>query len=306
MTAGGLRRRAIAAGLVLAAVGGCRSGTPDRLALDLDRPDPEPVVDLVLGALLGPDGGDPVAAGLATRAGDAWTLDGAAIAARAPAGAPALDANANGTVDDDELAAFATATYAAARAFPATLNGFGLDTASAFALDVTGVMTTARRRTYVPLSALRSALGGYRAAGDRLVYPAGTVVWGRHALPDGETTLMRKRADGVWDFAVYDRAGRLASATTGAPRPLRAPMQCIGCHAGSRLFEPERSFPSDAPTGPDGPRAVHTDARSAAATAFFDEHRKRSDGLLGLYATVYATQNPSDSAVAALGIPGLK
>ena len=298
--------RPLACAALGALLAGCATGDADTLRLDLDRPDPSPVVALVFGGMLGPDGGDPVAAGLVGRDGDAWTLDARAIAARTSSGAPPLDANADGRVDDAELAAFAEATYATARAFPATLDGWRLDTAAAVALDVTGVMTTARRRTFVPRSALRAALAGYRTADDRLVYPVGTVVWGAHAAPDGETTLMRKRADGVWDFAVYDRAGRLAPATSGAPRPLRAPMQCVGCHAGRRLFEPERSFPNAAPDGPDGPRAVHTDARSAAATAFFDEHRTRSDGLLGLYATVYATRNPTDSAVAALRIPGLR
>ncbi len=289
------------------ALAGCGGG-PDAsaLRLDVERRDPSPLLTLYLGALLGPNGGDPVAAGLAARDGDAWTLDGPAIAARAPDGAPAIDADGDGDVDADELTAFAQATYAAARAFPATLDALALDTAAAFPLDVSGVMTTARRRVFMPRAALQSALAGYRAAGDRLVYPVGTTVWGAHAAPDGETTLMRKRADGVWDFAVYDRAGRLADATSGAPRPLRAPTQCIGCHAGSKLFEPEKSFPRDAPAGPDGPRAVHTPHRSAAAAAFFDEHARRSDGLLGLYATVYAAANPQDSAVAALAIPGLR
>ncbi len=292
--------------LAAVSLAGCGGGDASALRLDVERRDPSALLNLYLGALLGPDGGDPVAAGLAARDGDAWTLDGTAIAAKAPTGATQIDGDGDGDVDGDELAAFAQATYATARAFPATLDALALDTSRAFALGVSGVMTSAPRRVFVPRAALRSAIAGYRAAGDRLVYPAGTVVWGAHGGADGETTLMRKRADGVWDFAVYDRAGRLAPATSGAPRPLKSPTQCIGCHAGVRLFEPEKSFPGDAPAGPDGPRAVHTTFRSAAATAFFDEHRKRSDGLLGLYATVYAAQNPSDSVVAPLGIPGLK
>lgn len=303
-----LRAALVAFGALTAAVGlvGCGGSDASALRLDIERRDPSPLLNLYLGALLGPGGGDPVAAGLAAREGDVWTLDGTAIAAKAPAGAPPIDADGDGDVDGDELAAFAQATYATARAFPATLDGLALDTASAFALGVSGVMTSAPRRVFVPREALRSAIAGYRAAGERIIYPAGTVVWGGHGGADGETTLMRKRPDGVWDFAVYDRAGRLAPATSGAPRPLKSPTQCIGCHAGSRLFEPEKSFPAEAPAGPDGPRAIHTTYRSAAATAFFDEHRKRSDGLLGLYATVYAAQNPTDSVVAALRIPGLR
>jgi hypothetical protein len=128
-------------------------------------------------------------------------------------------------------------------------------------------------------------------ADGKLRYPVGTWLIGEH-LADGqvvETTVKRRRADGFWDFAVYNADGALAPATTTEPKPLRAPMQCTGCHLGQKRFEPERSFPGHAADGPNGPRAVYVpDAwRRPEAVTRFDEHARRDDGVLGLYATIY-------------------
>jgi hypothetical protein len=130
------------------------------------------------------------------------------------------------------------------------------------------------------------------ASSGSLDYPAGTWVVGEHAI-DGdvvETTVKHRRSDGYWDFAVYGPDGALAPATQTEPRSLRVPTQCTGCHLGQRLFEPEKSFPAEASDGPFGPRAIYVPDpwRSAEATALFDEHRRRDDGVLGLYATLYA------------------
>ena len=285
--------------LVLAALtlfAGCRSGDAGPLRVDMGRRDPEPLLRFYLGAYLGPGGGDPFAAGIVAKDGDAFTVDPAALAAHLPDGAPALDADADGTLTGEELTAFAQATYGTARAFPATLDALRAETrySEGFRLDTRGVMSVARRHVYVPEANLRSALARYRANGERIVYPAGTVFVGEHHLADAgapdETTVMRKRADGQWDFFVYGANGRLADATHTAPRPLRSPTQCVGCHFGPRAFEPEKSFPAPAPPGPDGERAVYTDFRDEATTRFFDEHRKRSDRTLGLYATVYTAR----------------
>lgn len=278
------RLRLLAAAALLLA--GCRATPPDRLRLDLERRDPEPLLRTYFGGYLGPEGGDPFAAGLLVKDGEALYVVPSVLQAAVGTAAAALDADGSGTVDGDELTAFVQATYHAARAYPATFEALGVDSAGAYALEVHGVMTAARRRVFVPQGALDSAIARHRATG-ALVYPTGTTIWGRHAAPDGETTVMRKRADGHWDFFVYDAAGRLAPRTTGAPRPLNAPTQCVGCHFGTRLFEPEKSFPADAPSGPDGPRALYTPHRDIALTRQLDEHARRSDRVLGLYATTY-------------------
>ncbi|HYE57649.1 MAG TPA: hypothetical protein VD948_04050 [Rhodothermales bacterium] len=283
--------RPFAAALLALTVAACRSGgDADRLRLDLERRDPGPVLRTYFGAYLGPDGGDPVAAGLLEQDGETFYVRASALRERVGSDAPPLDPDGDGTVTDDELGAFVQATYNAARGFPATLAALGADTSSAFGVTIRGVMSAAPRRVFVPLPALRDALAGYRRNGQRIVYPAGTVIWGAHGDGDGETTAMRKRADGAWDFFVYDAQGRLATTTNGAPRPLRAPTQCVGCHFGQRLFEPEKSFPGEATPGPDGPRALYTEHRDAAVVQALDEHRRRADHVLGLYGTLYATR----------------
>ena len=166
-------------------------------------------------------------------------------------------------------------------------------------------MTTARRHIYVPEAALRSALAAYHQNGERLLYPVGTTMVGEHHLGGAhvETTAMRKRADGFWDFFTYDTEGNLAKSTNTPPRKLKTPTQCVGCHTGNKPFEPERSFPDEALPGPHGPRALYVDdaLRDPEVTAFFDEHRKRSDTVLGIYNTLFVAQLRADRRAGRLG-----
>lgn len=295
--------------LLLAACGGSPETADGHLRLDTERRDPERMLRFYFGSYLGPDGGDAVEAGLLHGEGQAFTLDPAALPER---WRPALDeanANGDGTLDWDELSAFFMATYAEARALPPTLDAFreavpyAADSAW-FTVEIDGVMTSARRHVFVPLDAMRAALRDYRAHGDRLLYPVGTAMVGEHWM-DGEraeTTVMQKRPDGFWDFWVYDAAGRLADSTSTPPRALRSPVQCAGCHFGDRAFEPEKSFPAEAPPGPYGPRALHVgpEMRDPEVVAFFDEHARRSDVVLGPYNTLFVSKLLADRAAGRL------
>lgn len=284
--------------VLLVLVAGCASGpvdvqTAEAVPLRLDRSDAERLVASVLG---GYAGGAAVESGLVSGQGDALALHPQKLdpAIRAELS----DADGDGAVGWDELSAFLKATYYTGHRLPPTLAALRSDAPWAagdsawFSVDVEGsVMSHARRRIFVPVAALRSALAS-QAAGRGLHYPAGTVIAGEHVGPDetvAETTVKRLREDGFWDFAVYGPDGRLAPATVTPPRPLRAPTQCTGCHLGRRLFEPEKSFPTTPTASPDGPRryAVPDAWRSAEATALFNEHARRDGGVLGVYATLY-------------------
>ncbi|HEX8299544.1 MAG TPA: hypothetical protein VF594_10340 [Rubricoccaceae bacterium] len=319
--------------LALVLVAGCASGpvdvqTAESVPLRLDRAGARRLVESVLGGYagrgIGP-GADrgAIASGLVTGDGDDLTLHPQLLAADVRT--HLRDADGDGAIGWPELSAFLTATYATGHGLPPTLaalraeaglpaTGAAPDTAL-FSVDIEGsVMTHARRRVSVPLAALRSALASF-AAGDGLRYPAGTLILGEH-LSSGEegeavleTTVKRRRADGFWDFAVYDAQGRITSETATPPRPLRSPTQCTGCHLGQRLFEPERSYPATPTDGEDGPRRyVVPDAwRSTEATARLQEHARREDGVLGLYATVYtgrlmAERNAGEASPADLAL----
>jgi len=282
--------------LALAACGGpVDVQTAERVPLVLDHANPERLVRSLLGGFAAADGADPFEAGLVSGEGDGLVLHPQAL----PADARAVlsDADGDGALSWDELRALADEAYYAARALPPTVEAlraaepYAASDTAWFAVEVSGVMTAARRRVFVRESALRAAITAF-ADDRRLVYPAGTWIVGEHLGDDGavvETTVKRRRADGFWDFGVYGADGRLAPATATEPRPLRAPAQCTGCHLGERRYEPEASFPRAAPDGPFGVRAYHVpDAwRSAEATALFEEHARRDDGVLGLYATLW-------------------
>lgn len=271
------------------------------IQVDVDNDDPERLVRFYLGGYLGADGGDPFDRGLVVARDGRIYLNLDSLHQRfAPSVSSLQDVNGDNRLDWDELKPFLQATYYAARGLPQTLDAFRTrasyrDSAEAwFAVEVNGPMTAARRRVHVPVRALRAALRNYWINEEAVIYPIGTTIVGEHFI-DGrlrETTAMLKRADGFWDFVTYDEAGEAAQATSTPPRSLNTPTQCVGCHFGSKLFEPEASFPREAEPSPHGPRAVHVDRqlRDAEVTAFFQEHERRSDTVLGLYSTLFVAQ----------------
>lgn len=283
-------------------VAGCAGGpadpaTSDSIPLRLDRDRPERLLASVLGAYVGLEGGDPFEAGLVSGEGSDLALHPQKLDASARAALE--DTNGDGAIDWDELAAMLEATYYGARALPPTVEALREQANYLegepvwFTVEVDGVMSAARRRIFVPTAALRSAMQAFPSRSE-IVYPAGTWIVGEH-IEDGEvleTTAKHRRADGYWDFVVYGPDGQIAPSTQTEPRALRVPTQCTGCHLGQRLFDPEKSFPAAASDGPFGPRSIHVPEswRSSEATALFNEHASRDDGVLGLYATLYASR----------------
>ena len=289
---------------------GCTTGDSGELVsaslirLDLDKSEPERLVRYYLGGYLGPAGGDPFEAGWALdRDGRLYLNLDSLHLHYGPSVAGLQDANQNNRLEWDEFAAFVGGTYYDARGIPSTLEGFREVFGRAgddawFSVEINGVMTAARRRVSVPLDRLREALRTYLANEQQILYPIGTAIVGEHFI-DGrlmETTAMIKRGDGYWDFVTYDTSGTLASSTATPPKALDSPTQCVGCHFGSKLFEPEASFPAEARPGPHGPRAIHVDPllRDAEVTRYFNEHARRSDTVLGLYATLFIARLRAD------------
>lgn len=270
-----------------------------RVEIILDESEPERLLRYYFGAYAGLEGSDPFEAGLLSEEGGGFYVYPDLLEVRHPGMGVRLRQAASGKrMDFESLESFLMATWNEARGFPQTLDAFReahrYREESWLQFDVHGPMTTARRRVYVAEEAIRAALAGYAARGERLLYPVGTAIVGEHVLESRhvETTAMLRRADGFWDFVTYDEAGRLSTRTHAMPRSLASPTQCVGCHFGSKQFEPERSFPSPSAPGPDGPRAYYLDAesRDEVVAARFDEHRKRSDTVLGIYITAYVSQ----------------
>lgn len=281
---------------------GCMSeGDPSgsesaRLPIRLDRSGEEALIRYYFGAYLDPVT-DPLSAGLVTKQSGEWYLNRPATVDGAE---PVLDslfqATGSGHLSWDALSDFVAETWYDVRGFPVTTRelmdsvGSFRDNPSWFRLDVSGSMSPFERHIHVPMDALlRAVEAGTTPEGLR--YPVGTWFIADHYDEDRlvETTAMVKRADSLWDYVGYDASGRLTPLIRKHEGSMQVPTQCLGCHNGNRAFEPERSFPSDASPGPAGERRVHVgeDFRDPVVASTLEEHMKRADTILGLYATVF-------------------
>lgn len=283
---------------------GCGEAPPDAalpasyIRVHIDKSEPKRLLDYYFGGYVTPAPRDPFEAGILIDTSGYLYVNIDSLAAHYPS-APAelADGDGNNRIDWEELEAFIDASYYKARRLPLTLDTlfqeveFEQEGGDWIQVQVDGVMTIARRRLAIRESAVRTALENYWENGERLIYPEGTIIIGEHFIEErrAETSVMRKRQDGFWDFAVYNGADSLARTTVTPPRELKSPVQCVGCHFGSKLFEPEKSFPVKAAPGPHGPRQIYVDdlERDADVVKYFDEHRRRSDTVLGLYSTLF-------------------
>ena len=264
------------------------------IQVDLGKNDQERLLRYYLGSY---SDGDPFEAGILKAGEGGYLLDLQKLVLSLPAAGDKLrDADGNNLIDWEELQPFLESTYYDVRALPASLadlqkeTGY-TDSTSWMRVDVDGVMTAATRQIYVAKAAVQAALKSYDDNGRKLIYPSGTTFVAEHWDEDRriETTAMRKRKDGFWDYFVYDLQGDLAPATSTEPRVLTVPTRCVGCHFGNKKFEPEASFPDPSTPGPHGPRGIHVDRDAADrdVVELFDEHVKRSDTILGPYVTLY-------------------
>lgn len=291
-------------GVVLLAASACNSsgdGLASRLAgevvIDLKKTDNRRLLSFYIGGMVGAEARDPFRAGVLREEKGDFFLHVDSLAKMAPILNTDLRLiSADGLVDWDELEALVLTHYYAYRNVPATVDLLMAETGDWnnegewFRVDVNGVMSPHLRQINVKLKDLYDAIRSYRENGDHLIYPVGTIFISEHLDADHivELSAMRKRHDGFWDFFAYNENGFLASALTRHPKNLDVPTKCIGCHFGTRLFEPERSFPSKPQPGPDGPRALYFDYPPPGRELIrsLDEHRKRSDLVLGLYGTL--------------------
>ncbi len=261
---------------------------------------------------------DPFKSNVLEKKGDRFFLDLSMLREFDSELAVALDARVSrNTLDPDSLQTVIESSYYEARNLSKNLADFESKwpISSPKSFEVHGPVTHYLRRITVSEKALQDAILNYHQNDSRLYYETGTVIKAEHISNDQvmETTAMIKRFDGFWDFATYDSAGMLTSKTRPNPRALATPTQCVGCHFGKKSFEPERSWPLDAPPVPEGIRKWYTETSDKEVADFFREHDLRSDLVMGLYATTYVSDlrmqrrlgTLDSSSVALLGYLGL-
>lgn len=271
-------------------------GTSSTLPVQLDTPQAERVLSFYFGSYVS---ASPFETGILKKEEDQIRIDLSQVSAWGLSHS-LDDVNSDGIIDWDELEPFLASTYYEARGFPLTLDALYNQISTPNpdsgwqAIEIDGMMVSARRRILVKESAIQEALTNYQSNNAQIIYPVGTTFIGHHY--DGnqriETTISQKREDNFWDFFIYDQDGRLTSTTQTGPKELTAPTRCVGCHFGGKLFEPEASFPEEAQDGPFGKRGIYVEeeARNKEITELLDEHTKRSDTVLGLYGTIYLSR----------------
>ncbi|MXY08062.1 MAG: hypothetical protein F4058_03755 [Rhodothermaceae bacterium] len=237
---------------------------------------------------------DPYEAGLLNERGGRFYVDLTVLRKYSPELAQELKAKASGgVVSPDSLRTAVQMTYYLARDLPERLSEFNdqwvIDNATTF--EVHGPVTNYLRRITLSESALQGAIWNYYENGEKIRYAVGTAIKAEHLRGTRvvETTAMVRRSDGFWDFATYDSTGALTSHTLPNDRALATPTQCAGCHFGNKGFEPEQSWPQEPAKAPGDIRKWYTGPRDIEVAEFFSEHFRRSDTLLGLYATAYVS-----------------
>ncbi len=281
----------------------------DLVRIALEGEEAERLLRFYFGSYMGPHGGDPIEAGLLEKREKAWFLRNPDTVEGEFTLLSSLFAKADesGSISEDALKDFVQETYYNVRPFPETLEELktsegSWDSPEWFRIDLRGSMVPLKRQTLIRRTDIEAALDRMNSLDDPILYEPGTTMIGEHV--DGEviveTTVMRKRADGFWDYWAYDATGALTDIIRKEPRDMLVPTRCTGCHFGDRLFEPERSFPGVARSGPSGERALYVpdNWRNAGITSALQEHARRSDSVLGLYATLYLAEA---SAAAASG-----
>jgi len=269
--------------------------------IEFDGNDAGRLLRFYFGSFMGPHGGDPVAAGILEKREKSWYLRNPESLDGLPGVLLELYKSSLevGGLSEDALDAFVQSNYYQVRGFPESLDEAKLQYGSWtepdwFKIDVQGSMVPLRRSTWVRRVDIESALDRMEALDDPVIYDQATLFVGEHLDGDRvvETTLMLKRADGFWDYWAYDQEGRLTDIIRKEPRDMLVPTRCTGCHYGDRLFEPERSFPGMARPGPSGERMLFIPEswRDGDLTASIQEHARRSDTVLGLYATLYLAE----------------
>ena len=283
---------------------GCAPGaespeTGDGILIRLDKGDEDRLLAFYLGGYLGETARNPEDSGLIQKRKNNWYLQDPTKISGADTTLKKLVAAGTDDrlIEWNEFEAFVLETYYLARSAPPTIERMKQRVGDWHfadewrAYEVEGTMSPFRRKIWLRTASLMTAIRRMNSFSDPILYDEGTVFVGEHLL-DGavvETTFMLKRADGFWDYFAYDELGELSTEVQKEPENMQVPIKCIGCHYGDRQFEPERSFPAQPRPGPNGPRTIFTEEgnKSVQIASDLQEHARRSDTILGLYATLY-------------------
>ncbi len=266
--------------------------TPDNLVeIDLGRSNPDKILNYYFGVY---QQSNPFESGLLIKKGSKFFIDKNKAASLVEL-EDLSDSYSDGSLSWEELKAFLESSYYLVTNAPDNLSELRKQDGPKFKLNLHGVMSEAKRNIELDLPALQDAILSYKTNGERIIYPVGTTFIADHNDDQEnlmESTVMQKLGSGKWAYWVYNEKGRLVSSTASKPRRLTSPTQCIGCHFGQKEFEPDASFPDLLPERRKRKRQIYIDPalRLREPAKQLDEHSKRSDHVLGVYATIYLAQ----------------
>lgn len=277
---------------------------PGWVQIEFGQENDRELLAFYIGGMAHPNGADAFAERLVMDRDGAFYLAVPELISRVPALKESLEGAAEDErIDWEEFEPIVSTHYYTYRSIPETIEelrsryGDWREPTSWFGFRVNGVMSPSVRHIRVSIQNLTEAISLYDANDRHLVYPVGTTFISEHVENEEifELSAMTKRADGFWDFFAYGMDGQLLAVLERNPTNLTVPTRCVGCHFGNRLFEPEKSFPVVPSPGPTGPRRLYVGSsmKRSETIARLDEHRKRSDSILGLYATLFISDMQS-------------
>lgn len=196
-------------------------------------------------------------------------------------------------LDFAELRAAGERAYLRTRPFPDPVGALrlelGLDRPDGrwFAVTVASLINRGRRRLWARLDQTLGAALAALPQGREGTPPVGAVFLAEE-LDGGvvtETHVMRRRADQLYDYALYDHEGRRAVASPHFPQRFRAPLTCAGCHQAGARFPPFREFPDPSPGFGDFLPRVELELTPAevALVRAFPRAARTQERVLGVY-----------------------
>lgn len=170
-----------------------------------------------------------------------------------------------------------------------------------FKVEASSDIMQGLRKIYINKKNLFLALLRYKKNGGKIIYPPGTIFISETYRPNKKSKanefqnaeVMIKREDGEWDFFLYDSYQRINRNPLPESKTDVSPYGCLKCHYTKIRHEPFKSFPKQ--VSKKYSVSADADSYSREVFQFFEENRRKTDHVMGPYASMFVSKLASDA-----------